>query len=71
MLSTCQAGSDFELCFGKIADTIVTGRNFFEEMLPDKLLQIFLVIVRKIIEADAEPLEEVILGVRLNRLKNS
>jgi len=64
----CVADSAFELCFCKVADAIVTGRDLSEKMFPDKLLQVSSMVIGETIKADAEPLEKIVLSVRLNHV---
>ena len=64
----CVAGSAFELCFCKVADSIMAGRDFSEKMFPDKLLQVSYMVIGETVKADTEPLEKIVLSMRLNHV---
>lgn len=59
-----------EVLFDKIANSVPARGHLFEETVPDEFLQLFAVFCGDLVEADAKPLEVIVVRPGFDRIQN-
>ena len=62
--------SILKVLFGKIANSVPARGHLFEEAVPNESLQLFAVFCWDLVEADAKPLEVIVVRPGFDRIQN-